>query len=770
MSRSTLAAEFNTFVAGLITEATPLTFPANASLDEDNFILNRNGSRQRRLGMDFETTARVSTTISIPTNKEPAISFYRWENAGGMPNQSLLVVQVGNELKFFDQNYMPLTSSIVYSYKFEDIPVDIKFSYASVDGSLVIATGLPTISIVRFNPTNKNVSISGTRLRIRDLFGVEDIVGGTNLRDGNGVATRPTTLTSAHAYNLRNQSWGPPRLPWLTENLVDPIVEFHTAAGKYPSNSDVVTSSLYADPSDAEDRLAERFSAKDMLSNPAGTFPAASGHFIIDALARGTSRVQAYTQLMSENDILTFDISVLPVDTTAGGASVVTEYAGRVWYAGFSGDVTGGDSHSPKLSSYILFSQLVEDPTDITKCYQDGDPTAKDNPDLIDTDGGFIRIDGAYGIVGLVNVGSALMAVAANGVWMIQGGSDYGFKATNYLVTKITARGCSSPESLVIVDNTFMYWSNDGIYTIAPNQYGDYEATNITSKTIQRLYDGIAATDKNRAQGVYDTYEQKVRWIYNNRFGSTGKVRELVLDLGLGAFYTNSIGQISGDYPLVVGGFTIPYTRTAEVDEEVLVDADPVVITSDPVYIKEDAVTPNAREVMFLTISRGSPTIQYAFSSYKDATFTDWKSVDGVGVDAKAYLLTGWNSGGEFQRNKQVPYVTFHFNKTEDGFEEDSEGDWSPTKQSSCKVSSRWDWSNHINSGQWGRSFQAYRFTRHYIPSDISDEFNNGYQTVVTRNRLRGGGKVLSLFIETEPAKDCQLLGWSMVMNVNGNV
>ena len=57
--------EFNTFVKGLITEAGPLTYPEGASLDEANFVLNRDGSRQRRFGIQFEDggTPRAATSI-----------------------------------------------------------------------------------------------------------------------------------------------------------------------------------------------------------------------------------------------------------------------------------------------------------------------------------------------------------------------------------------------------------------------------------------------------------------------------------------------------------------------------------------------------------------------------------------------------------------------------------------------------------------------------------------------------------------------------------
>ena len=38
----------------MITEASPLTYPEDASYDEDNMILYRKGNRSRRFGVDFE--------------------------------------------------------------------------------------------------------------------------------------------------------------------------------------------------------------------------------------------------------------------------------------------------------------------------------------------------------------------------------------------------------------------------------------------------------------------------------------------------------------------------------------------------------------------------------------------------------------------------------------------------------------------------------------------------------------------------------------------
>lgn len=773
MPRSTLAVELNTFVAGLITEATPLTFPANASLDEDNFVLNRKGSRQRRLGMDHEDDFAINgTAISVPVSGEVPITYFRWRNAGGIVDKDILVVQIAHVLHFYDQNTQPISQNRLFTYTFGDTSLGTnRFSYAVVDGLLVIASGSKSITIFEF--TSPNIfTATFKRLLVRDQFGVEDIVGTQNLRTGNGVAVRPSSITSNHVYNLRNQTWAEPRKKESDEFVEDPITEFFSkSGGRYPSNSDAVNYALYADTNDADDRLTERFIAKDLVSNPVGTFPAPRGFFIIDALDRGTSRLTEYVALRLRHPSLDFPIASLSQDSTPGGASCVAEYAGRMWYSGFPGDVIGGDDHSPRMASYVLFSQLVEDLSDIASCYQEGDPTSKEDPDLLDTDGGFIRIDGAYGITQLVNVGSAIMVLAHNGVWMIQGGSDFGFKATNYLVTKITNRGCDNPGSVVIVDNTFMYWSDDGIYSVAPNQYGDYEATNLTRNTIQTLYDNINTLDKANSRGVYDTYEQKVRWIFNNRLNSNGEVRELILDLTIGAFSTNTIKNIDASKrPLVIGGVTLPPFMVDSVTDQVVVNGELVTVAGDEVTVEAQLLQPSLREVIYLSVTSTSPVITYTFSYYKNENFKDWESVDEVGVDAKAYLLTGWMSAGDYQRNKQVSYATFHLTKTEDGFEEDEVGDFIPTHQSSCLVSSQWDWANSANSGQWGRQFQAYRFKRHYMPSDISDTFNNGYQTVVTKNKIRGKGKVVSFLIETEPEKDCQLLGWSMVMTSNGNV
>lgn len=770
MARSNSAIEINKFVAGLITEASPLNFPDNATLDEDNFILNKDGTRQRRLGMDFENNYTiVATTLAPPADGEVAITSARWRNAGGDALKNLMAVQVGNELRIFDMDSSPISSGIIYTKVFTNVSVTSNFSYAVVDGILVIATGLK--EIYNFKYVNGSVTEDSGILLIRDLFGVEDVTSGVDLRQGSGVSTRPAGLTSAHTYNLRNQTFSVPRLKFSDGNPEDPILTMFNEAKAYPSNADSVVDSLFSKAASSDDPVTLRFQPISLIRNPVGNTPAPRGYFIIDALARGTSRSSEAAKLIAANPGLNYSVSSLPVDTTPGGASVITEYAGRVWYAGFSGELTGGDDNSPRMASYVLFSQLVEDPTDILSCYQDGDPTGPNTPELLDTDGGFIRIEGAYGISGLVAVGKTIMVLAANGVWSISGGSDYGFKATNYLVNKITNHGCTAPNSVVVVDDRFMYWGDDGIYTIGPNQYGDYLATSLTETSIQKYYDSIDGLDKQKCKGLYDSYEHKVKWLYRNRINSSAGAKELVLDVALQAFYPSSIKTFDTDsLPLVASQVQVPAFTLSQVTEDVTVNTATVTVLGEVVSLESVLTQPTSRETLYIAITQTSPTISFAFSLYRNSNFRDWVSVDSVGLDANAYMVTGWMTGNDTQRVKQVPYITFHFIKTEDGFELDSSGDYVPTNQSSCIVQSQWEWSNSANSGRWGREFQAYRFKRHYFPTGLDDTFDNGSYTTSTKNKLRGKGKALSLLFKTEPDKNLHIAGWSMLLDANQNV
>ncbi len=177
MPRTAANIELNTFVSGLVTEASPLNFPPNASLDEQNFILNRDGSRSRRLGLDLESGNKtVTSSVALPANGIVANNFFRWNNVGGIGSLTYIVVQIGNELNFFNTINSPLAVNGApdWQYLYPTSLVSTRFNMCAVDGMLVVVTGQPQIDVFRYDETN-GLGHSTQTLYVRDLFGVTDI-------------------------------------------------------------------------------------------------------------------------------------------------------------------------------------------------------------------------------------------------------------------------------------------------------------------------------------------------------------------------------------------------------------------------------------------------------------------------------------------------------------------------------------------------------------------------------------------------------------------
>ena len=767
MTRRTQPVEVNTFVAGLVTDASPLTFPDNASLSEENMVLNRDGSRQRRLGMNYEENYTIiDSGQANVTTAEIGRSSYKWENAGGDANKSLLAVQFGQRLDIFDLDSIPISDGLVDSFNFS-VDVTNNFAYAEIDGFLVVATGSAEVTILTYD--GSTIAQTSNRIKVRDLFGVEDTFSGEDLYSGSGVQTRPSSLSQSHRYNLKNQGWAVPRIQGNTESQNDPIAIFLTAtrntSNVFPSNSDLISEGIYADPNDSDNRIINRLFADEIYDNPIGSTRAPLGHYIIDLLERGSSRIEEWDKSKDRYPVLKYEVTNLPEDSTPGGINVVTEFAGRAWFAGFSGELVDGDKRSPRLSSYITFSRLVESPEDIPRCYQEADPTSINQNDLVDTDGGFVRIDGAFGITELVNIGTKLVVLAQNGVWILEGGSDYGFSATAYKVSRISEHGCRSKNSVVVVDNTVMYWGDDGIYHVTPNDFGDVVVQSLTQNRIQRLYDTIAIENKSIASGYYDTYERKIRWVYNTSLNSDDEVMELVLDVNLQAFYLNRIKQVNGyeNKPVVVVEGNSYVTSLSE--ETVIVGADTVLANTETVVLDLGGRQSITRELVYVTVVQSSSTITYTFSTYYDTDFIDWKSSDSVGTDADAFLITGYLSGGDFYRDKLVKYLQCYLEQTEQLVEESGD-DFSLINPSSCRVQAQWNWADSPNSGRWGTEFEAYRLKRHYMLDSAASPFDTGNSVVVSKSKLRGYGKVLSIKYRTKPAHDFKLHGWSMLLSM----
>ena len=733
-------AAYRSFVKGLITEANQLTFPDNASIDEANFVLNRDGSRSRRLGVDYESSyALTATGLTATDIKEGKQSFHIWESPGGDTSVTLGVVRIKDKLWFMNL----LTDSPSANLKNSGSPITIaSLSNSKIETSVInnkcviVSRDLPRPVLLSYNISTGAVTQSTIQIQIRDIYGVDDTLF---------LDTRPTTLSNTHKYNLRNQGWNK---NIVTTSGADAITLTKTDLGVYPANSDNWTLGKISNASSAD---YEKYDPDTLNKNSFSNYQIAKGSFIIDAFERGVGRNNA-------SDVK----SGLPTDREEGNISTITSYAQRLFYSGVDSSVTGPDIRSPNYSGYIFFSKIIKSDDDFGTCHQEADPTDPGINDLIDTDGGSIQIPDITRVVRIIASQASVLVFAENGVWEVYGDTG-GFIATSFQASKISTNGISNGDSVVNVNGNFIYWSKAGIYLLKPDAAsGRFAAESLSLTSIQDLYLNVPEVAKDFAKGIYDEKENRVRFLYNDsaNYSSSNYPnsynKELIYDLTLKAWSKNEISSLASASPYIADYALIPGYSVTTREESVVAGIDTVLVTAgDSVVVPDDVATSRTEQFSLLTIVGTSFTL----SKYNGSDFLDWKTKDSVGVDYSSYLYTGYELFGDIMKEKQVPYIFFYLQKTEDGFQA-SGSDLVFKNQSSCKVQAQWGWSNSAANGKWGNEFQAYRILRNYTPSGVGDTYDSGDSMVVTKNKLRGSGKCLSLYIRSEAGKDMKLLGW----------
>ena len=200
------AKPYNTFVAGLITEAGPLTFPENASEDELNCELFRQGNRRRRLGIDYEDGYTLSATnISTSTARDQGIKTYVWEAVAGNGNRNFLIIQLDTTLHYYELANDPLSGgkksfttdlSTYAASGATDIGSEL-VSVASGRGLAFVSSPKIEPFSIEYDPDSDSINEKQIEIRIRDFDGLDydvefvDAGAGTaigNMTGGGGLA------------------------------------------------------------------------------------------------------------------------------------------------------------------------------------------------------------------------------------------------------------------------------------------------------------------------------------------------------------------------------------------------------------------------------------------------------------------------------------------------------------------------------------------------------------------------------------------------------
>ena len=777
----------NTFIKGLYTEASVMTYPENTSSDELNFDLLIDGSRRRRRGIAYEDNYQNSTFAVAAGD---LVHNETWTNVSGIGGTEFLVVQHNNMVYFYDKSLDTISAgqksfSIDLNNYSANNSYSVSSTYintASVTGYLIIVS--PAIDPIRveYIPNDDNITVSKIKVQIRDLeyLGMSSNI--TFISRTSNLVT--VTVNTPHYYNAGdtveidssifqfNGTFtlaGAPTSTTMTYTLAGANFSNTAATGlaikevapETPPTAitnnylyDLFNQGWY---SDNNGRSGNAFDYWD--NTRTGDFPprnkswwvgkntsndqdidqylkieygntlAPNGHFILDFFNQNRSAASSINNLTTIVETARFN-SVAP-------------YAGRVWYAGLDSSKNGGK---------IFYSKTIESEKDFGLCYQKEDPTSEDTPGLVDSDGGYIIIPEASSIQALFTTGSILYVLAANGVWVV-GGVDQVFKATEYYVSKISSFGISSKRTLINVADSPVYWDTSGIYTVAIKESTPFVTS--MSDNIRSFYDAISPDKKKDATAVFDRLGKRIIWMYSSETETIAnkKTKILIYDLNLQAFFPWEISNTPGTSPYLYGGFFLSGLGSSEVAYNILVGADQVIDASSNTVVEtiSSSSASNSDTKFFVRTDDGYLTV----ANFTDRSFLDWGS-----ANYSSYAETAYDFSGSAMLKKNVPYIVSYMRRTEENFIPVNEG-YVADYPSGCILTVKWDLS--VDSSRWSTPSQLYRMVN-YPTVDINDlTFTYPYDTIVARTKIRGKGRVLRMRFESETGKDLNLIGWETV-------
>jgi hypothetical protein len=711
----------NTFVKGLITEAGELTFPEDASVDELNCLLQRDGSRRRRLSVELETDS-VDSSFDVATT----FVFHTgvWKNVAGQAGFDLLVVQNGSTLSFYDTATEPYSAGVkafsVNLSTFEQAGSDgagtAYVELASINGDLVVVSQAINPFYIRYTPSTDTIATTQITIRIRDF----EWQGDTNTYF-TGLATGSTT--NARKYDTANAGW--------TGTKGSAALSTYLAAkSAYPP----LTLAWYAGKDSDGD-----FSVTEWDNIFSGSSLTGNGHFILDMFNKDRSTASGIAGITTEIESSRFQS--------------VAAFSGRVFYAGLTSAKNGGR---------IFFSRQLDSINEAGNCFQQNDPTSEDFSDLLDTDGGVIVLPEAMNIQKLYVVGSSLYVFAENGVWRISG-VDNVFRATEYSVQKVTSTGMQNARTFVDVEGIPLWWSKHGIHTVTIDSVsGNAADQNLTIPTIQEFFDQIDGNAKDNCKGVYDAINKRVLWFYpkNGETVVNKKNRVLTLDISLQAFYPWEIADEASSTSYIVGAEYYSGFGSDIIDVDVILsNADDVVLANgDDVIISRLSQIALANSATILMVRNGD-TGKMTMALFKGTDFLDWNT-----ADYSSYAEAGYDFMGDLVLKKTGPYVVVYMRPTEEGWTGTELAGYDPIRESSMFVAAYWDFRRSSSSSPQ----QAYRLK--YVPvvnTNNLSVWDYPEEVITTRLKLRGYGRSMRLRFESETGKDFVLLGYGVLQGVN---
>ena len=713
MAQSISQKAVNNFVKGLITEASELTFPEGASVDESNCDLRRDGTRRRRLNVEYESSSVLS---SFTLSNSEVVATGEWTNAGGDANRDLLVLQKGSTLYFYNKASTPYSNQLVTSLSLSSFSAGTgaltttACQFTTIKGMLVVTSAAMNTIRVVYN-SNNTVTATAITFEVRDFewqgyeaAGDEYFVEKSIFNNSPALAANGPRL-----YDAYNSGWG------SINNGIATILSGQDAFLTHINQSGNVLQPPLTHPWFSGKDSNNVQSRAEFLKIDAGKTLTANGRFVLNFFNK--QRTAAYNT--EPNKLYT--MNGVSDETESSRFQTCETFAGRVFYAGLN---------SSKNAGTVLFSRIVEDADELGECHQRNDPTSENLSDLFDDDGGVIEIPDAYNIQVLYAFQTALFVFAENGVWQIQG-VDGVFRATEYSVSQVSKVGILHQGTFVQADGVPFWWSKYGIHTLQADAVtGSSAQQNLTVPTIQTFWNEITDAQKAKVIACYDNVNKRLYWGYPNAGESVAsKINNfLILDIPLQAFFPWKISDESSSTDAIVG--------LAYYDTYAQAEGDPSIVL----------------------ICRDGATNKITMGHFSGVAFLDWGS-----ANYTSFAETGYDFIGDAVLKKNAPFIVTYARVTETGFTGNETDGYTAVRPSGLTVAAAWDFREDFQTAQ-----EVYRLKYPLLPNSGNlNDFNYPDDVITSRIKIRGHGRSMRIRYESVQGKDFILLGWGMLQGRN---
>lgn len=462
-------------------------------------------------------------------------------------------------------------------------------------------------------------------------------------------------------------------------------------------------------------------------------------------------------------------------------------FGGRIWLAG---DVKNPNS--------VFFSRVITKDSDISRFLQYADPYDPNDPDVVDDDGGVIKVQGAGLIRRMLAVTNSIFLGTISGIWQVSGDSSV-FKATNFSNVLVLTDGIDGIETMVRTDREIIVFGQSSIWrsfidtSLTSTTSGQAIFKSVSEGRIDTLYANIPAKSKAASRAIYNQTERRVYLFYNstrtdfdlsyNPDDQAGYAKDILVidtrfeDSLISSDDTNKKRTVKGafwTYALADGAATgKPYITCPFICKDVPASNSPVVagssgaVTVDAVSVVTASNEQAKDVILFMSMQRitsGTFTVKTAFGTFNTAALQDWASSDTYAVSYTSRIVCGTQVFSDLLHKKAATYIGILFKRIESGDLDVNGEDITP---GGCFMRTAWGFSTSALSSKYGGAKQVYypdRFTYSY-----SDGGLDGTDHVTYKHRVRGRGMSLNIILENDGDKDFHVVGWTEQLYSSGD-